>query len=634
MFSSLSFLIPIIPLLGFAVVGLFVAPEKTKLAHRLTLSAVLTSFVIALGATREYFLSEQALRATGKVPLELTWIPFSSGLTDTGVAELTAKFGILLDPISCVLTLLVCTVSFLAQLYSTGYMEGHPGYRRFFACMSLFTGAMLGLVLSSNILQTFVFWELVGLGSFTLISFYFDKPSAVAAGKKAFIVTRFADLGFLLGVLILTFEAGTFSYSELAANLAEAPSATVALGCALVAIGAFGKSAMFPLHIWLPDAMEGPTPVSALIHAATMVVAGVYLIARLIGVYLLVPDVLYAIAVVGAFTSLFAAIIACTQYDIKRVLAFSTLSQIAYMMLALGSTSADHTLGYTAAMFHMTTHAFFKALLFLCAGAVIHAVHTNDIRQMGGLARKMPVTHLTFLIGCLAITAMPPYLVSGFFSKDEILLSLQQSGHSWLLTIASFVAMLTAFYMFRLYFLVFWNHKADADCHAHDPVASMKIPLLALAIPSIAAGWFPFADYVFVPESLPHHAHAPLGLIVMATLLSLTGAGIAWAFYAKTSTIPGRIISSTGFLGRAAQNKFYIDEVYLFVTKKIIFQLVSFCFEWFDSRVVDKTMDRIADGTHDGAMRSVKMGTGFVQHQIVGLATGFVLLAAVIIASL
>jgi NADH-quinone oxidoreductase subunit L len=379
----------------------------------------------------------------------------------------------MLDPISIMMLVVVSTVSFMVHLYSTGYMHGEKGFQRYFSFLSLFSFAMLGLVVAPNIFQMYIFWELVGVSSYLLIGFYYTKPSAVAASKKAFIVTRFADLGFLVGILLLSYFTKTFDFAQICdtsatgAILSNNITSTflgfsvISWAMALIFIGGAGKSAMLPLHIWLPDAMEGPTPVSALIHAATMVVAGVFLVARLFPVYyFFTPTVLQIIGYVGAATSLFAALVACTQTDIKRVLAFSTISQIAYMLVALGVSKygALHEagLGYMASMFHLFSHAFFKALLFLGGGAVMHAVHSKEIGVMGGWRKYLPITHITFLIACLSIAGIPPF--SGFFSKDEILVAAFE--HDKILFVCQYlVAGLTAFYMFRLYYSIFWGKK-------------------------------------------------------------------------------------------------------------------------------------------------------------------------------
>ena len=398
----------------------------------------------------------------------------------------------------------------MVHIYSRGYMKGDDGYTKFFAYLSLFSFSMLGLVLATNLFQIYMFWELVGVSSFLLIGFYYTKPSAVSAAKKAFIVTRFADLGFLIGILIVGYYAGTFDFQNLNAVNPEGEglllnwASTSFMGMSvftwaliLIFMGGAGKSAMFPLHIWLPDAMEGPTPVSALIHAATMVVAGVYLVARLFPMYYFVEEgfVLNIVAYVGAFSSLFAAVIAITQTDIKRVLAFSTMSQIGYMMLALGVSSykGEEGVGYMASMFHLFTHAMFKALLFLGAGSVIHAVHSNYLKDMGGLRKYMPITNITFLIAALAIAGVPPF--AGFWSKDEILVAAFEKNE-FLYFIGLFVAGLTAFYMFRLYFGIFWGKDTKYHHPPHESPISMTFPLLFLALMSMGAGFIPFSEFI------------------------------------------------------------------------------------------------------------------------------------------
>ncbi|MFY8005315.1 MAG: NADH-quinone oxidoreductase subunit L, partial [Chitinophagaceae bacterium] len=366
-------------------------------------------------------------------------------------------------------------VSLMLHLYSLWYMKGEERYVRFFAYLSLFCFSMIGLVLSGNIFQVYIFWELVGVSSFLLIGFYFQKPSAVAAAKKAFIVTRFADFIFLIGILILGWQLQSFDIQLLitkaqalhqAGVLATTSWSVLAVALCCIFVGGAGKSAMFPLHIWLPDAMEGPTPVSALIHSATMVVAGVFLVAKLYGLYLLTPEVLSVIKNVGIISAFVAALIACTQTEIKRILAYSTMSQIGFMLFALGigGTAVNENAGYTASLFHLFTHAFFKSLLFLCAGAIIHAVHTNNVMQMGGLAKKMPLTHISFLIATLAISGVPPF--SGFFSK-ELIITTAYHQQPLFFAIALVTSALTAFYMFRLYFLVFWHKENEHEIHSH-----------------------------------------------------------------------------------------------------------------------------------------------------------------------
>jgi NADH-quinone oxidoreductase subunit L len=615
-------LVPLLPFLGALSIALVFRPlTGPRVSSSVAIAAMGGSAVVAWGAAVAYFggFAGQTL-----VPWQMEWLEFAPGLA--------GRMGVIADDISMVLILVVTTISFLIHIYSQGYMHDDPGYPRFFACLNLFTFSMLGLVLAVSIVQIYVFWELVGLSSFLLIGFYWQKPSAMAACKKAFIVTRFADLGFLLGVLLVSYYAKGFDFTylnapETAERLASIPmlgTSALTLAAVLIYAGAAGKSAMFPLHIWLPDAMEGPTPVSALIHAATMVVAGVYLVARLFPFFAATPAGLGTVMVIGTFTSLFAAVIAVTQFDIKRVLAFSTLSQLGYMMLSLGVATEHHPLGFTASMFHLATHACFKALLFLGAGSVIHAVHTNDMREMGGLRRKMPVTHATFLIACLAIAGVPP--LSGFFSKDEILAAALHGGHPVVFGVAMFVAGLTAFYMFRLYFCTFWSSVKDQKKfdHAHESPATMTVPLMVLAVPSIFLGFVPFAQYVHRGH-LEHHG-IDFGIAIPATLAGLVGIAAAYALYCKPSPVPARVAEAFGGLYRATSRKFYVDELYLFVTHRIIFRFVSAPLAWFDRRLVDGAMDLTAESALLSGAWLRSTVTGRISTYLFSFAAGAALL--------
>ena len=472
-------LIVLLPMLTFFVLGLLgkrLGPCASGLVG--TLSMGVTA-ALSYATAWQYFTTAKIDGVYQKlVPLNFEWLRFTD--------KLHIDLGVLLDPISVMMLIVISTVSLMVHIYSMGYMKGERGFERYYAFLSLFSCSMLGLVVATNIFQMYIFWELVGVSSYLLIGFYYTKPEAIAASKKAFIVTRFADLFFLIGILLLSFFTGTFDFGLLTSGdgsvfsqmsgLTFMGGSVIAWALALIFIGGAGKSAMFPLHIWLPDAMEGPTPVSALIHAATMVVAGVYLVARLFPVYYFeAPEVLHGIAYLAAFTSLFAAVIACVQTDIKRVLAFSTISQIGFMLVALGvCTSSDpHTggLGYMASMFHLFTHAMFKALLFLCAGCIIHAVHSNEMSAMGGMRKYMPVTHITFLVACLAIAGIWP--LSGFFSKDEILSAAFAFSPvmGWTMT---FIAGLTAFYMFRLYYNIFWGCENRTPHDGHAPQRDLR----------------------------------------------------------------------------------------------------------------------------------------------------------------
>jgi len=498
-------LIPLLPLAGFLLLGLFGKRYFKKSSGIIGTLLLLIAAVLALYTAYGYFFEYGKVDGVYQkvISLHYMWLQFSENLS--------IDMGIILDPISVMMIVVVTFVSLMVHIYSLTYMKGEERFSTYYSFLSLFTFSMLGLVLSSNIFQIYIFWEGVGVSSFLLIGFHYDRPSAVAACKKAFIVTRFADLGFLIGILILSFYSGTLDFNTLIARLTSPESSELKTAVAssflgisgltwalvLIFIGGAGKSAMFPLHIWLPDAMEGPTPVSALIHAATMVVAGVFLVARLFPVFAIsAPGALQLVAYVGIISAALAAIVACTQTDIKRVLAYSTMSQIGYMMFALGVSKygAEGGLGYTASMFHLFTHAMFKALLFLGAGAIIHFIHSNEIKEMGGLRKYLPITHITFLIACLAIAGIPPF--AGFFSKEEILLA-AYNNNSIIYWIALIVSGLTAFYMFRLYFSIFWNKETQVHGEHHgEGDFAMMMPLILLAIGSAAAGFIPFGKFV------------------------------------------------------------------------------------------------------------------------------------------
>lgn len=594
---SLTPLILAIPFAMFLFIGLLGTKFKPVVSGILGTSGLAAVFILSLLTAYRYFWVDGMADHTYRmfVAAETTWLTFTE--------KLIIKGGVLIDPISVMMLIVVSTVSLMVHIYSIGYMKGEKGFERFFAFLSLFTFSMMGLVVAPNIFQMYIFWELVGVSSFLLIGFYYQKPSAVAASKKAFIVTRFADLGFLIGILILSYINGTFDFLSITSPEGIAVTKNSGLtflgfsaatwAMMLIFMGGAGKSAMFPLHIWLPDAMEGPTPVSALIHAATMVVAGVYLVARLFPLYYFTnPNTLHLIAYIGGFTSLFAAVIACTQYDIKRILAYSTLSQIGYMILSLGVSGygGEEGLGYMASMFHLFTHAMFKALLFLGAGSIIHAVHSNYMNDMGGLRKYLPITHLTFLIACITIAGIPGF--SAFYSKDEILVAAFHHDKI-LFGIELFVAGLTAFYMFRLYFNVFWG--ADRHYHhtPHESPYVMTIPLIFLALASVLAGYLPFSEFIS-SDYRPFETEMHYNIAIPSVLVGLIGIAIAWLLYRKVNNAPDKIVKSLGFLHTSAFNKFYIDEIYLFITKKILFNLVSRPVAWFDRHIVDGTMNGIA----------------------------------------
>jgi len=629
--------IPLILLFTFLVTGLLGGHIKAKLSGLIGTGGMLVSTILSYYTAYQYFLVHGKVNGVYEKikAFEIHWLSF----TDT----LNIDMGIILDPISVMMLIVITTVSLMVHIYSFGYMEGEEGFARFYSFLSLFSFSMLALVLASNLFQVYMFWELVGVSSYLLIGFYYTKPSAVAASKKAFIVTRFADLGFLVGILVISYITGTFdliSLTDPAGTAITQGSSIVFLGLSvmswaliLIFIGGAGKSAMFPLHIWLPDAMEGPTPVSALIHAATMVVAGVFLVARLFPIYHHAdPTALVSleiVAIIGGLSSLIAAIIACTQTDIKRILAYSTMSQIGYMMLALGVSKygGEAGLGYMASMFHLFTHAMFKALLFLGAGAIIHAVHSNDMIDMGGLRKYMPITHITFLIACLAIAGIPP--LSGFFSKDEILVAAYNHNvlYFW---IEWAVAGLTAFYMFRLYFSVFWGKEQNYEQTPHEAPWSMTIPLVFLAVGAAGAGLIPFEQYV-TSDGIGFDKHMHMYIALPSIGIALAGIIVAYVMYKKETELPSKL--STGFKGlyTAAHKKFYVDEVYLYITKNIIFNVFASSIAWVDRYIVDGVMNLVASLTNilSFSIRGLQSGQ-LQQYAFVFVSSVLVMVLAII----
>ena len=621
------------PLLTFLVLGLLGMKLKACASGLVgTLSMAVTT-ALAYGTAWQYFTTAKVDGIYQKwVPFNIEWLRFTDNLH--------IDLGVLLDPISVMMLVVITTVSLMVHVYSLGYMKGERGFERYYAFLSLFSCSMLGLVVATNIFQMYIFWELVGVSSYLLIGFYYTKPEAIAASKKAFIVTRFADLGFLIGILLLSFFTQTFDFGLLtsgdraifsqAAGTTFMGASALAWAMALIFIGGAGKSAMFPLHIWLPDAMEGPTPVSALIHAATMVVAGVYLVARLFPVYYFeTPEVLHGIAYVGAFTALFAATIACVQTDIKRVLAFSTISQIGFMMVALGVSGygGHEGLGYMAGMFHLFTHAMFKALLFLGAGAIIHAVHSNEMSHMGGLRKQMPITHITFLVACLAISGIPPF--SGFFSKDEILTAafMFAPAMGWVM---SFIAALTAFYMFRLYYNIFWGTPAKHEHEPHEAPGVMTTPLIILAAVTCVAGFIPFGKFVS-SDGADYIIHLDWTVAGTSIAIALISIAVATVFYRKHSPIPDRLARTFSGLHRAASHRFYIDEVYLFITKRIIFNGVSRSIAWFDRHVIDGAMNGLALVTNRMSLAIRGLQSGQVQQYAFVFLVGLLLITVLVL---
>lgn len=629
-----------IPLFNFLLLGLTGMKMSHKLAGLIGIFAMGVTTVLAYTVAFTYFFSGSpdfivdGVRQIYTV-FNVEWLAFTD--------KLIVHLGFLLDPIAAMMLVVITTISFMVHLYSWGYMEGEQGFQRYYAFLSLFSFSMLGLVVATNIFQMYIFWELVGVSSYLLIGFYYKLPSAVSASKKAFIVTRFADLGFLIGILILSYYTNTFNFVELTSNpsqvLTQAGGATfmgasvITWAMVLIFVGGMGKSAMMPLHIWLPDAMEGPTPVSALIHAATMVVAGVYLVARMFPVYCVVDASMTFITCVGAITAFYAAAVACAQIDIKRILAFSTISQIAFMMVALGVAYTGEVnghyggFGYMAGMFHLFTHAMFKALLFLGAGALIHAVHSNNYTAMGGMAKYMPICHITFLIGCLAIAGIYPF--SGFFSKDEMLAAMFQRHWFWGAWM-TMVAGLTAFYMFRMYFLVFWwkENPHYKEHRPHDAPWQMSVPLIFLAAVSCVAGFIPFGELV-TWNGLPYHIHIEASVAATSLIVAVIAIAFAAWMYYKENPKPARLKAAFPGLWQAANRRFYWDEMYMFVTHKFIFGIICKSIAWFDRHVIDATMDGFAKITQKTSFAIRGMQSGSIQTYVLWYFLGAVALAII-----
>jgi len=589
-------LIPLFPLAGAVVMLLAGRRLPNLVVTWICVGSVFVSLFFSVGAVRQLNHLDGAYPHFEKVLFD--WVPAGSTLTSAGkLTNFLAEWGLLLDPLSAVMILVVTGVGFLIHFYSIGYMGHEGGYYRFFGYMNLFMFSMLTLVLANNMLLMFVGWEGVGLCSYLLIGFYFRRKSAADAGKKAFIVNRIGDAGFLLGILLTVSTLGTLKFTEFGPALAAghfavgAPVLT-AIGLLLFA-GATGKSAQIPLYVWLPDAMEGPTPVSALIHAATMVTAGVYMVTRHNAIYQLAPVALEVVAVIGAVTAIFAASMGLLQNDIKRVLAYSTISQLGYMFLACGVGA------FAAGIFHLMTHAFFKALLFLGSGSVIHALSgEQDMRRMGALAEKIRTTWFTMFAATLAIAGIPP--LAGFFSKDEILG--RTFEHSRVLWVVGWVtAGMTAFYMFRLFFLTFHGTSRvphEVEHHIHESPGTMTGPLMVLAFLSVVGGWVGIGGRFehFLEPVVTHHGEATreaatvpsteYALMIASVLVALAGIWVAWRLYLKQPELPGQLASKWSELYRLVYRKYYVDEIYdaLFVnrTKDLGTTLAS-----FDANVID-----------------------------------------------
>ena len=617
-------LIPLLPLASFLILGLFGHWIKDK-AHLVAVPAIILSFLFSLLAFVDVAGGHHS---TFRL---YTWL--TSGLLDIHI-------GITIDRLTSVMLLLVTIVSGLVHIYTIGYMQGEPGYARFFSYIALFTFSMLMLVLADNFLQLFIFWEAVGLCSYLLIGHWYERPSACAAATKAFIVNRVGDFGFLLGLLLVWTTFGSLDYSEVFAKAHDAAGRTMNIVepfggslevsvltviCLLLFTGAIGKSAQFPLHVWLPDAMEGPTPISALIHAATMVTAGVFLVARLAPLYNLSPTAMMVVAIVGALTMMLGATIALTQTDIKRVVAYSTMSQLGYMMMACGVGA------YSAGIYHLLTHGAFKALLFLGCGSVIIALHhEQDMRKMGGLKDKLPITYWTFVVGSLALAGFP--LTAGFFSKDDLLVSSWSSGLlGQVLTVLGLVtALMTAFYSFRLVFVTFWG-PSHVDHHyaaeVHEPSHTMTIPLIILAVLSIVTGYVgipEFLEPMFVTEreGSAHHASGSLVIMLLATTMGLLGIAGAYYVYVLNPSLPDRWARQWRTAYRLSLNKWYVDEAYDQTIVRPTLSAATELWKHVDVAVIDGAVNGVARTIAWGGWLLRLIQSGQMQHYVLGMALG------------
>jgi NADH-quinone oxidoreductase subunit L len=609
----LGIMIPLAPLLAFTVIT-FVTKKAPRASAAVSIAAIAISLLLS---TLVLLLQ---LGTPGRVEAEIPWLHAGS---------LRISVGVLIDPLTSLMLLVITVISLLVQIYSLGYMKGDQRLARFYSFLSLFTFSMLTLVVANNFILLYMAWELVGLCSYLLIGFWYHKPEAASAAKKAFVVTRFGDFGFLVGILLLSVVAGSFNFAEVerfvgAGSIAQGRLTLIVL---LLFCGAIGKSGQFPLHVWLPDAMEGPTPVSALIHSATMVAAGVFMVARLYGIFSASPGALSVVASLGAFTALFAASIALAQNDIKRVLAYSTLSQLGYMMLALGVG------GYSAGLFHLTTHAAFKSLLFLCAGSVIHAVGTNDIWKMGGLGRKMPVTTVTFLVALLALSGIFPF--SGFWSKDEILEAVLSGGNMVLYVTSLVTVFLTAFYMARVFFVVFAGESSEKG-HTHESPRTMTIPLIVLGVLSLGLGviglpWLKQDIHTFLAPLETRPAGINFSVLLQSDILALAGILTAFFIYGLKLVKPGTLRRVAGPVYTVLLNKFYVDELYMLLIKGVFFT-VSRAVAWFDRHVVDGAVNLVGWLSKKGGEALQRTMTGKVQGYALVVFCGVALTLVVLLA--
>lgn len=612
-----AWVIPILPLVSFVLLLLYGRRWREKGAY-IGILFTLTSFILSV-----IVLVERLQGPTYKMAMD--WLSISG-------TQLTAGFEI--NQLNALMLVVVSLVSLLVQIYSVEYMKGEERFSTFYAYLGFFTFSMLGLVIAPNLLQLYIFWELVGVGSFLLIGFYFHKQEAKLAAKKAFIMTRIGDVGLLIGIILLFWETGSFEYGDIfsAVQTGDISMGRLTLIAILIFIGAVGKSGQFPLHTWLPDAMEGPTPVSALIHAATMVAAGVYLVATMFPLFLASSAAMQVVAVTGGFTAIFAASIALVQKDVKRVLAYSTISQLGFMMLALG------TAGYVAGVFHLMTHAFFKALLFLAAGSVIHALHTQDAEKMGGIWKKLKVTGPLFLIGTLSISGFP--LLSGFFSKDEILMSAWGNGSYFLFTLALITSFLTAFYMFRLFFMIFAGESRGPANQVKEPSSFMLVPMMVLAVLAVLSGyiqtpWFGafLGDWLIDGnESLlgVSHHEGPVWIMLLAILVSLAGIFLAYLIYAKRALSRSWLVGEDSMIYRVLDNKYFIDEMYYF-TVGYLTRGLSLFLSYMEKFIIGGLVSTVSNSIEGLGKMGAKLQTGQVQQYgviaFLGLAVLMVIFA-------
>lgn len=605
-YINLAWLIPVLPALAFVLIA-FVTKRARMLSALVAIAAMAASFVLSVGILWEVLA--KGITMDNPIEYAVDWLS----------VPIHIEAGLLIDPLTAVMLFVVTFIALLVEVYSIGYMHDDPGFSRFYSYLSLFSASMLGLVVANNYFQMFFFWELVGLCSYLLIGFYYYKNSAVEANKKAFITNRVGDFGFMIGIFLLFLAFGTFNFGELAQVIPDYDNvAFLTLAAILVFTGPVAKSAQFPLHVWLPDAMEGPTPVSALIHAATMVAAGVYLLARGYVLFASAPAAILTIAIIGGFTAFFAASIGLVQRDIKRILAYSTMSQLGYMVMAMGVGSL------TAGMFHLTTHAFFKALLFLGAGSVIHAVHTQDIFEMGGLAKNMKITTWTFVIGSLALAGIPPF--AGFFSKDEILLAAYENGYTFLFLLGLVVAFMTAFYMSRLVFTAFFG-ECKEDKHVHESPGVMTVPLIILSVFAIFSGFIAqdFASHIYYLE--PHHAEPNAMIMTVSTLIALAGIFLGWLIYGKKAISAQKLALQFKPIHNLLYNKYFIDEAYQWFFNYIVLNLSRFC-NWHDRKVVDGIADGFSYLIRMAGARLRFIHTGNLQNYalVIFMAIAFIVL--------